>query len=73
VCGLEQSPEMMAVQEMAAGPRDTDPEWKSYLDGFEERAEDYFDKTERQRSGRSTGFKPRGGFLSHRPIRGKEG
>jgi len=69
VCGYEQSPEMLALQEMAAGPSDNDQDWKNYVDGFDQRAEDYFERTERQRSGRTTGYKPRGGFLSHRPIR----
>lgn len=69
VCAFEVSAEMLGVQDLGPPVRDTDPEWKEHLDAFDERAEDYFKKTERQRDGRSTGFKPRGGFLSHRPIR----
>jgi hypothetical protein len=69
ICGVEQSPEMYALQDEGAISRHTDQEWKDTVDGFEERAEAYFEKVEREK--RSTGFKPRGGFLTQgRPVKG---
>lgn len=67
ICGFEQSPEMLALHDEGAPQRHTDPEWEEAVGSFDERADAYFDKVDREK--RSTGFKPRGGFLEHRPVR----
>lgn len=67
ICGYECSPEMLALQLEETPVRSTDPEWDEHVARFDERAEAYFDKVDRDK--RSTGFKPRGGFLANRPIR----
>ena len=66
ICSFEQSPEMLALQEQKAD-RHTDAEWDEHVGSFDERADAYFARVDREK--RSTGFKPQGGFLSNRPVR----
>lgn len=68
ICGYESSPEMMEIQDEGVQKNLTDEDWNEQVGGFDERANAYFEAEERKQ--RSTGFKPKGGFLTKgRPVK----